>query len=91
MTTHSTPRHATVIWLLLVAFTLLSWWLVEDHVGTPHVTAGLVLLIAAFKARWVALHYMDLATAPIAWRLLFEAWVLVVSAMLAAGLWFSWG
>ena len=75
-------RVAHIVWLSLLAATLASWWLAE-HQGGARWTVPLVMLIAAAKARAVALHFMELKAAPLAWRLVFEAWVLLSTGMVA--------
>jgi len=68
------------IWTVLMAATCAStWWLSKD--GFSHrVAAVAIFLIAAFKIRLVLLHFMELRTAPIAWRLYFEGWTLLSTA-----------
>ena len=75
-------RVAHVVWLSLLAATLASWWLAERH-GAGAWTVPLVMLIAAGKARAVVLHFMELKAATLAWRLVFEAWVLLSTGMIA--------
>ena len=76
MNTHSAARaRAVTVWLVLVSATLLSWWLVEHDSVTGRVATTAALTIAAFKARLVFLHFMELHSAPWPWRALFEAWI----------------
>jgi hypothetical protein len=65
----------TAVWMLLVAATVLTAVLgLEQHGGST--TVGLVLLAIAFvKIRLVALHFMEVREAPLALRLLVEAYV----------------
>ncbi len=65
----------TAVWLLLVAATVLTATLgLEQHGGSTAV--GLVLLTIAFvKIRLVALHFMEIREAPVALRVLVEAYV----------------
>lgn len=86
MSAHAQARkRAIVVWLVLVTATLLSWWLVEHDSIAARVATTAALAIAAFKARLVFLHFMELRSAPWPWRLLFEGWALLcVSAILAA-------
>ena len=83
----SSRLHATRTWGLLIATTGLAWWLAERGALSPRIATGSVLVIAAFKVRLVFLHFMELRSAPTLWRLLFEAWVLLVVGALAAGCW----
>jgi len=66
-------RHrTTVIWLLLVFATAGSWVLGSENRGTA------LMLVAFIKVRLVGLHFMELRSAPLALRTLFEAYVVVV-------------
>jgi cytochrome c oxidase subunit IV len=85
----SGSAHATAVWLLLVAATALSWWLVERHVLPAHLATTAALGLATFKARLVFLHFMELRSAPLLWRLLFEAWVLLCAGAILAGYWLT--
>jgi len=70
-------RHrTTAIWLLLVLATGASWGLgseTRDHASTAAATT--LMLVAFIKVRLVGLHFMDLRSAPLALRLVFEAYV----------------
>lgn len=69
------------IWALLVAATVGSW-----TVGAGH---GVALLVVAFvKVRLVGLYFMELRSAPVPLRILFEGWV-VVTCSLLIGLYLS--
>jgi hypothetical protein len=70
-------KPVTVVWLILMLATCATtWWLSKDAFS-PVVAALSILSIAAVKARLVLLHFMELKNAPLRWRLLFEAWVLI--------------
>lgn len=78
MTTRFGGLHT--IWLILmVATCATTWWLSKDSVSAEVGTVAIVL-IAAFKIRFVLLHFMELRHAPTPWRLIFEAWVLIATA-----------
>jgi heme/copper-type cytochrome/quinol oxidase subunit 4 len=85
----SPTAHATAVWLVLVSATILSWWLIEHHSVPARVATTAVILIAALKVRLVFLHFMELRTAPLAWRALFEAWALLCAGIILAGYWFT--
>ena len=74
-------RHLnTGVWLFLMLATIAStWWLSKDGVA-PAAGSLAIVAIAAFKVRLVLLHFMELRGAPRPWRLIFEAWVLIVLA-----------
>jgi apolipoprotein N-acyltransferase len=80
-------RHrTTVIWLLLVVATCVSWWLGTSHgFGVhDHAAAGVVILTVAFvKVRFVGLDFMELRDAPLPLRAVFETYVLVVYGVVA--------
>jgi heme/copper-type cytochrome/quinol oxidase subunit 4 len=75
----------TAIWGVLIALTLLSWWMGTDHgVDSARTASVLVLLVAFFKVRFVGLYFMELRSAPLPLRALFEGWCTVVSATVIA-------
>jgi heme/copper-type cytochrome/quinol oxidase subunit 4 len=73
-----------VVWGILIAATLLSWYLGADHGIHNHRVATTVILLVAFvKIRFVGLYFMELRDAPSRLRTLFEAHCLMVcTAML---------
>lgn len=72
-------KPATLIWAALMLATVAStWWLAKDFVVPTAATVAIVV-IAAVKIRLVLLHFMELRTAPLAWRLVFEVWVVAVT------------
>lgn len=73
-------RPASRIWLLLMTATVATtWWLAKDVIA-PRVGTVAIIAIAAYKVRLVLLHFMELRHAPLPLRLVFEAWVLLVTA-----------
>jgi len=69
----------TAIWGLLIAMTLVSWWMGTDHgVHDVQVASVLILLVAFFKVRFVGLYFMELRDAPLPLRGLFEGWCAAV-------------
>lgn len=73
-------RSSSRVWLLLMLATIVTtWWLSKDAFSAKVGTVS-IFLIAAFKVRLVLLHFMELRHAPVPLRLVFEAWVLVVTA-----------
>ena len=84
---------ATYAWIFLIFLTAFSWWLSLDlTVGVDNAykftTMGLFLL-AFFKVRLVIMHFMELRTAPLPLRAVFEAWVIIVCAVLVGLYWFA--
>ena len=51
-------------------------------------TTGL-LVLAFFKVRLVIMHFMEVATAPLVLRLIFEAWLLIVCCVLLGIYWLT--
>lgn len=73
-------RPASLVWAaLMLATVATTWWLSKDAFTAKLGTVA-IFLIAACKLRLVLLHFMELRRAPLPWRLVFEAWVLVVTA-----------
>ena len=73
-------RPASLVWLLLMAATVVTtWWLAKDAFSATVGTVA-IFIIAAYKVRLVLLHFMELRHAPLPLRLVFEAWVLGVTA-----------
>ena len=79
-------QRATIVYGLMVLITGVSFWLTVGH-GASAVHAAssawsIVIVLAFVKARWVLLDFMELRSAPIKLRLLFEAFVVIVAAVL---------
>jgi hypothetical protein len=85
--THADSKHATLIWFLLLSVTAMAWWLAEHHSVSSHLASSAALAISAFKVRLVFLHFMELKSAPLRWRLAFEAWVLFFFGIISLGYW----
>ena len=75
-------NRAGASWLVLVAFTLVSFALGADH-GTGSLVVIGVLAIAAVKVRLVGLDFMELRHAPIPLRVAFEVYCVALWAMLS--------
>jgi len=78
----------TRVWLLLVGLTGVSWWLgagqdLSAGGDFRFLMVGLMML-AFFKVRLVILYFMEILTAPLPLRLLFEIWVVGVCAAVIA-------
>lgn len=87
MRSEPAPSHATAVWALLAVATLASWWLADGHALAARTATTAALLIAAFKVRLVLLHFMELRHAPLRWRAVFEAWLLLCFGVILAGYW----
>lgn len=77
-------RHASLIWLLLMAATIFTTWVLAKDGFSARVGTVAIFALAAYKVRLVLLHFMELRHAPLPLRLVFEAWVLVVTAAVVA-------
>lgn len=77
-------RPATAVWATLMIATCAStWWLAKEALS-PSTATLLIMLIAALKARLILIHFMGLGHAPLRWRLLFEAWIVVCTGAVLA-------
>ena len=64
----------TAIWAVLALATVVSWYMGTDPaLNIPAV----MLIIAFFKTRLVIMHFMEVKHAPLALRLIGEAWGIV--------------
>src|ERR1700749_586749 len=71
-----------VVWFVLIAATLLSWYLgAERGVQNAHLATVLIVIVAFIKWRFVGLYFMELRDAPVPLRLIFEAQCLTVCAV----------
>lgn len=72
----------SAVWAVLTLATLLSWWLAtgqgaEAAPDASKQTGLIVLGLAFFKVRLVIRHFMEVAHAPIALKLILDAWLLI--------------
>jgi heme/copper-type cytochrome/quinol oxidase subunit 4 len=66
---------------MLIAATLISWYVGADHGIHNHQVATTVILLVAFvKVRFVGLYFMELRDAPNRLRMVFEVHCLTVCA-----------
>ena len=84
--TNHYAHHARMdifVWIGLIAATFSSVWLGYRPTG---ISAGLVMpliiIIAWFKIRLIIMYFMEIRTVPLPFKLLFEAWGIVVAAIL---------
>jgi heme/copper-type cytochrome/quinol oxidase subunit 4 len=85
-------QRATVIFALLLLVTGISFWLTVGHgAANFHEAKSViwtqVIILAFVKVRWVLLDFMELRSAPMKLRVLFEAWVTGVAAFLVLTDW----
>lgn len=75
--------RTTVVWLILVAATLVSWFLGGLAGSSSHLLTGSVVLIIAFvKVRLVGTYFMELRGAPTVLRVMFDSYCVVACAVL---------
>lgn len=72
-------RPATVVWLVLMLATVVTTWGLSKDAFSARFGTVAIMLIAAYKVRLVLLHFMELRHASLPLRLVFEAWVLLVT------------
>ena len=80
-------QRATLVWLGLLLATVVTTWGLSKDAFSPLVAVVGTFVIAAVKVRYVVLDFMGLRNAPRAARIAFEAWPVVVTAMILA-FWF---
>lgn len=79
------PGIWVLVWLALMALTVLSWLLGSDHGlgNSSQSTASLLILaVAVFKIRLVGLHFMELRHAPGYLRAIFETFCAALFSLL---------
>ncbi len=80
-------ERVTGVWLGLMALTVLTTWVLSKNLVSPAVAVTGTFLIAAMKVRFVMLDFMELRGAPAPARMVFQAWIVVVTALIL-GFWF---
>jgi hypothetical protein len=70
-------------WLVLMAATLVSWYLGDGH-GSAQPATVLVIAVAFVKVYLVGHYFMELRDAPLPLRGVFGGWAVVVCAVLVA-------
>ena len=73
---------ASIVWVVLMLATCAStWWLSKDAISATTATV-MIMVIAAIKVRLIMIHFMELGHAPMQWRLLFDGWIAVSTAII---------
>jgi len=77
-------HYISWIWVALIFATGLSWQFGHGlgFGDQYHYAAVAILIITFVKVRYVFLDFMELRAAPTALRLAFEAWAVIVCALL---------
>jgi Prokaryotic Cytochrome C oxidase subunit IV len=82
--------RVTVIWLLLVAATGLSWELGHGMgFSSVRLASSAVIVVAFVKVRFVILEFMEIRTAPLFMRIIAETWLVVICGALLALYWMA--
>ena len=74
-------RRVSLVWLVLVVATVASLLIgsrTSEEVDAGTLATAVVLGIAFFKVRLIGLHFMEIATAPMPLRVVFEGYCAVV-------------
>lgn len=74
--------QSTVVWIVLVAATIVSWSVGSQH-DTGSAIAVVVLGVAVFKVRYVGLDFMELRQAPLLLRGMLDGYCVVLWCVLA--------
>jgi heme/copper-type cytochrome/quinol oxidase subunit 4 len=75
-------RSTTVVWVVLSAITVVSWWLgPARHSGPPApstVITVVVLALGFIKARLIIRYFMEVRTAPLWLRVSTDVWLVAL-------------
>ena len=84
-------RPTTLVWLLLMLATGISWRFGTDHGferAAAHPAATLmIMLIALAKIRMVMRYFMEVSGAPLLLRLLCDGWLVLVGTVVLGLYW----
>jgi uncharacterized membrane protein len=80
-------NRITIIWALLVVASLLSWESMDIAGDHARIARAAILVIAFVKVSGVGLEFMELRHAPLALRIGFEAWCVLVCGALLVLFW----
>lgn len=75
-------ERVTVVWLGLLALTILTTWVLSKDIVGPTVAVTGIFVVAAVKVRLVMLDFMELRTAPLPVRVVFEGWIAAVTVLI---------
>jgi hypothetical protein len=75
--------YISFVWCLLIAATVLSWEMGHGFGFRNIQHTGMAIIVIAFiKVRYVILDFMEIRSAPLFIRLIFEAWIVIVCSTL---------
>jgi len=81
MTTTTPIRPCTLIWLVLLALTALTWFIGQKGISGLGIVS-FVLLVTLFKSQMVAEHFMGLKNVRPLWRGLVFGYLVVVCGLI---------
>lgn len=70
----------TVVWIILMSITGLSWLLGANHgvfISDAFIESAFLIVLAFFKIRLIMLYFMEVRHGPMTLRLSCEAWILI--------------
>jgi len=79
---HKPLSLQTGLFIVLIAFTMVTFGLAEGSAASWNVVGCLVLLIAFVKLRLVGVHFMEIGHAPVPLRVVFDLYVVATCATL---------
>ena len=88
-------KPVSAVWLLLMLATGLSWWLgldqgvAADQQGDYRYISSSLIIIAFIKVRIVIRYFMEVRQAPLALKLVCDAWVVLVCGTIIYLYWFG--
>jgi len=88
-------KPVSAAWLLLMLATGLSWWLgldqgvAADQQGDYRYISSGLIIIAFIKVRIVIRYFMEVREAPLALKLVCDAWVVLVCGTIIYLYWFG--
>lgn len=81
-------ERITGVWAGLMVLTCITTWGLSKNLSIPAVAVLGNFAIAAIKVRYVMLDFMELREGPVLVRVAFEAWPVLVAAIIL-GFWFA--
>jgi hypothetical protein len=82
-------QRITLIMAMLFAVTFISWRL--GNIGENKIGTTIIILIAAFKIRYVMLDFMAVRAAPFILRLFCNVWITAVACIIIILQWLAPG
>lgn len=76
----------SLVWIVLIVATCINIGMADESRPALMAFGAVVIVsVAAIKIRLVIFHFMEIAGAPLPWRLFFDAWLLAVSGAVLHG------